>query len=189
MEIIAGVKDMRFQALMPDVLHWLGIGVNGSGIDAGKKYELPDRQWVIFYPEDGKELTPEARGPYPDSENLDGERKEMVVKVHMCPLFFVLYTSLRTSVVSQDPANYKDAPTEGIRCVLESVTGEKITRGQVLKTDKLEYIRLSTTVAINALIKRKGTKHTLLITKEFKDLLLINNQLDPEYSTSAFVVQ
>lgn len=24
-ENIAGVKDMRFQALMPDVLHWLGI--------------------------------------------------------------------------------------------------------------------------------------------------------------------
>ncbi|KAF5374238.1 hypothetical protein D9758_004726 [Tetrapyrgos nigripes] len=30
-EIIAGVKDMRFQALMPDVLHWLGIGVNERG--------------------------------------------------------------------------------------------------------------------------------------------------------------
>lgn len=24
-ELIAGVKDMRFQALMPDVLHWMGI--------------------------------------------------------------------------------------------------------------------------------------------------------------------
>lgn len=24
-EMIAGVKDMRFQALMPDILHWLGI--------------------------------------------------------------------------------------------------------------------------------------------------------------------
>ena len=24
-ELIAGVKDMRFQVLMPDVLHWLGI--------------------------------------------------------------------------------------------------------------------------------------------------------------------
>lgn len=22
---MAGVKDMRFQALMPDILHWLGI--------------------------------------------------------------------------------------------------------------------------------------------------------------------
>jgi GTP cyclohydrolase II len=24
-ENIAGIKDMRFQALMPDILHWLGI--------------------------------------------------------------------------------------------------------------------------------------------------------------------
>ena len=24
-EDIAGVKDMRFQILMPDVLHWLGV--------------------------------------------------------------------------------------------------------------------------------------------------------------------
>ena len=24
-ELIAGVKDMRFQALMPDILHWFGI--------------------------------------------------------------------------------------------------------------------------------------------------------------------
>jgi GTP cyclohydrolase II len=58
-EIIAGVKDMRFQALMPDVLHWLGIGMKGkvdcmvsmsdmkydavvgSGIEVGRRYELP----------------------------------------------------------------------------------------------------------------------------------------------------
>ena len=24
-ELVAGVKDMRFQALMPDILHWFGI--------------------------------------------------------------------------------------------------------------------------------------------------------------------
>lgn len=24
-ELIAGVKDMRFQAIMPDTLHWLGV--------------------------------------------------------------------------------------------------------------------------------------------------------------------
>ncbi|KAF5346226.1 hypothetical protein D9758_009008 [Tetrapyrgos nigripes] len=28
-EIIAGVKDMRFQAPTPDALHWLGIDING----------------------------------------------------------------------------------------------------------------------------------------------------------------
>lgn len=39
--------------------------------------------------------------------------------------------------VSQDPSNYRDAPTEGIRRILESITGEKIPRGQTLKTDKI----------------------------------------------------
>lgn len=39
--------------------------------------------------------------------------------------------------MSQDPANYKDAPTEGIRRVLEAVLGVKIPRGEVLKTDKI----------------------------------------------------
>ncbi|KAF5320204.1 hypothetical protein D9758_017881 [Tetrapyrgos nigripes] len=29
-EIIVGVKDMRSQVLMPDVLHWLGSGVSGN---------------------------------------------------------------------------------------------------------------------------------------------------------------
>ncbi|KAJ3784853.1 GTP cyclohydrolase N terminal-domain-containing protein [Lentinula aff. detonsa] len=55
-ELVAGVKDMRFQALMPDVLHWLGItkvhnlvsmsdmkydAIVGSGIEVGKRYDIP----------------------------------------------------------------------------------------------------------------------------------------------------
>jgi 5-oxoprolinase (ATP-hydrolysing) len=49
------------------------------------------------------------------------------------------------------------------------------------QTDRslLDYIRLSTTVATNALLERKGSKHALLITKGFKDLLLIGNQSRP----------
>ena len=39
--------------------------------------------------------------------------------------------------VSQDPNNYRDAPTEGIRRVLEIVTGEQIPRGNILNTDKI----------------------------------------------------
>ena len=38
---------------------------------------------------------------------------------------------------------------------------------------------MSTTVATNALLERKGSKHALLITKGFKDLLLIGNQSRP----------
>ncbi|KAK0551081.1 Uracil-regulated protein 1 [Tilletia horrida] len=56
-ENIAGVKDMRFQALMPDILHWLGIkridnmismsdmkhdAIVNSGIPIVKRYEIPE---------------------------------------------------------------------------------------------------------------------------------------------------
>ncbi|TDL16243.1 hypothetical protein BD410DRAFT_808287 [Rickenella mellea] len=56
-ELIAGVKDMRFQALMPDVLHWLGItkvdnmismsdmkynAIVQSGIRILKRYDIPE---------------------------------------------------------------------------------------------------------------------------------------------------
>lgn len=55
-EDIAGVKDMRFQALMPDILHWLGIkhitnmismsdmkydAIVDSGIPIKNRYEIP----------------------------------------------------------------------------------------------------------------------------------------------------
>ena len=43
-------------------------------------------------------------------------------------------------LLSQDPANYKDAPTEGIRRLLEKITGQKIPRGSPLPTEHIgEY--------------------------------------------------
>ncbi len=56
-ECVAGVQDMRFQELMPDVLHWLGItrihrlvsmsndkydAITGSGIAVGERIKIPD---------------------------------------------------------------------------------------------------------------------------------------------------
>jgi len=56
-ECVAGVQDMRFQELMPDVLHWLGIkrihrlvsmsndkfdAITGSGIAVGTRVKIPD---------------------------------------------------------------------------------------------------------------------------------------------------
>jgi len=56
-ECVAGVQDMRFQELMPDVLHWLGIqkihrlvsmsnvkydAITGSGIEVGTRVKIPD---------------------------------------------------------------------------------------------------------------------------------------------------
>lgn len=55
----------------------------------------------------------------------------------VCFFYLFIIHKLISCTVSQDTANYKDAPTEGIRRVLETVTGEKIPRGSVLNTDKI----------------------------------------------------
>ncbi|OAX39715.1 hypothetical protein K503DRAFT_769260 [Rhizopogon vinicolor AM-OR11-026] len=121
--------------------------------------QVPDRSIRICADRGGTFC--DVHASYPDPEDPN-ERKEIIVKL-----------------LSQDTANYDDAPTEGIRRVLEIVTGDKIPRGTVLDTSKIDYIRLSTTVATNALLERKGHRHALLITKGFKDLLLIGNQSRP----------
>jgi GTP cyclohydrolase II len=56
-ECVAGVQDMRFQELMPDVLHWLGIrrihrlvsmsndkydAITASGIEVGERIRIPE---------------------------------------------------------------------------------------------------------------------------------------------------
>ena len=56
-ECVAGVQDMRFQELMPDVLHWLGVrkihrlvsmsnmkydAITASGIEIGERVNIPD---------------------------------------------------------------------------------------------------------------------------------------------------
>jgi 5-oxoprolinase (ATP-hydrolysing) len=86
-------------------------------------------------------------------------------------------------LLSVDPQNYDDAPLEGIRRLLEKFIGEKIGRNRKLDTSligmppgasaHIESIRMGTTVATNALLERKGERTALVITKGFKDLLLI----------------
>ncbi|KAM9905777.1 hypothetical protein OXX69_007059, partial [Metschnikowia pulcherrima] len=82
-------------------------------------------------------------------------------------------------LLSVDPANYPDAPLEGIRRLLEKLTKKPIPRGQPLDTENIEYLRMGTTVATNALLERKGEKCALITTKGFKDVLSIGNQSRP----------
>ena len=82
-------------------------------------------------------------------------------------------------LLSVDPKNYKDAPTEGIRRVLEKFTGETIPKDLKLKLDHINSIRMGTTVATNALLERKGAAVCLVTTKGFKDVLQIGNQTRP----------
>ena len=82
-------------------------------------------------------------------------------------------------LLSEDPQNYPDAPREGIRRILEEVTGETFPK-ESFNADKIEWIRMGTTVATNALLERKGAKTTLVTTKGFRDLLQIGNQSRPK---------
>ena len=101
-------------------------------------------------------------------------------------------------LLSEDPANYKDAPTEGIRRIVEMATGKTIPRNEPVPTDRigkcvcmcasvfiyaskiscsismyLDSVRMGTTVATNALLERKGEPCAFIITKGFRDLLSI----------------
>ncbi|KAI9020814.1 Hydantoinase B/oxoprolinase-domain-containing protein [Phycomyces nitens] len=90
------------------------------------------------------------------------------------------YREFVVKLLSEDPSNYKDAPTEGIRRIVQLATGQKIPRSQPVPTQSIESVRMGTTVATNALLERKGERCALLITKGFKDLLLIGNQARPK---------
>lgn len=82
-------------------------------------------------------------------------------------------------LLSEDPANYDDAPLEGIRRLMEKFLKKEIPRGQPLNTAKIESIRMGTTVATNALLERKGERIAMVVTKGFKDCLEIGNQSRP----------
>uniref|UniRef100_A0A671WKM9 5-oxoprolinase, ATP-hydrolysing n=1 Tax=Sparus aurata TaxID=8175 RepID=A0A671WKM9_SPAAU len=83
-------------------------------------------------------------------------------------------------LLSRDPQNYKDAPTEGIRRVLEEETGQVFPREQPVDTSLIGWIRMGTTVATNALLEREGERTALLVTQGFKDLLHIGTQARPK---------
>ncbi|KAJ9157698.1 5-oxoprolinase (ATP-hydrolyzing) [Pleurostoma richardsiae] len=83
-------------------------------------------------------------------------------------------------LLSVDPQNYPDAPTEGIRRVLEKALGRPVARGEPIDVSAVSSIRMGTTVATNALLERKGERSALLITKGFRDLLVIGNQARPD---------
>ena len=92
-----------------------------------------------------------------------------------------LYNSIRRvlKLLSEDPGNYKDAPREGIRRILEDLTGKDHPRDKPLDTSNIASIRMGTTVATNALLERKGERTALVITSGFRDLLHIGNQSRP----------
>jgi 5-oxoprolinase (ATP-hydrolysing) len=86
-------------------------------------------------------------------------------------------------LLSVDPPSYDDAPREGIRRILASVTGEALSKTKFSARGPsyhIKSIRMGTTIATNALLERKGLKCALAITKGFGDLLEIGYQNRPK---------
>ncbi|RUM33442.1 MAG: 5-oxoprolinase, partial [Desulfobulbus sp.] len=80
-------------------------------------------------------------------------------------------------LLSEDPANYEDAPREGIRRILARYGCADNTGA--IDASCISSIRMGTTVATNALLERKGARCALLISKGFRDVLQIGNQDRP----------
>ena len=82
--------------------------------------------------------------------------------------------SLRTlKLLSENPEQYRDAAVEGIRRLLGLKAGEAIT------PERVECVKMGTTVATNALLERKGDRTVLVATRGFRDALRIAYQARP----------
>ncbi len=79
---------------------------------------------------------------------------------------------LTHKLLSENPERYRDAAVQGIREVMGVESA--------FPDDAISAVKMGTTVATNALLERKGEPVLLLITKGFRDLLMIGYQTRPE---------
>jgi 5-oxoprolinase (ATP-hydrolysing) len=76
-------------------------------------------------------------------------------------------------LLSENPEQYRDAAVEGIRRLLQLPPGEPIT------PERVECVKMGTTVATNALLERKGDRTLLVTTRGLRDALRIAYQARP----------
>jgi 5-oxoprolinase (ATP-hydrolysing) len=76
-------------------------------------------------------------------------------------------------LLSENPGRYRDAAVAGIRHLLE------IPDGKPIPVDRIDAVKMGTTVATNALLERKGEDTVLFITRGFRDQLRIAYQNRP----------
>lgn len=76
-------------------------------------------------------------------------------------------------LLSHDPARTQDAAVAGIRLLLGLGPGEPVP------ADRIDVVKMGTTVATNALLERRGEPTVLLITAGFRDALRIAYQNRP----------
>ena len=77
-------------------------------------------------------------------------------------------------LLSDNPERYRDAAVEGIRELLG------VARGAPIPADRIDAVKMGTTVATNALLERKGERTALVITRGFADALRIGYQNRPK---------
>jgi 5-oxoprolinase (ATP-hydrolysing) len=76
-------------------------------------------------------------------------------------------------LLSENPEQYRDAAVAGIRRLLG------VAPGAPIPVERIEAVKMGTTVATNALLERKGERTALFITKGFRDALRIAYQNRP----------
>ena len=76
-------------------------------------------------------------------------------------------------LLSENPEHYRDAAVQGIREVLG------VAADQPIPADRIDVVKMGTTVATNALLERKGDRTALAITRGFRDALRIGYQARP----------
>ncbi|WP_062191456.1 MULTISPECIES: hydantoinase B/oxoprolinase family protein [Caldimonas] len=76
-------------------------------------------------------------------------------------------------LLSENPEQYRDAAVAGIRRLLDLPPDALIT------PDRVECVKMGTTVATNALLERKGERTLLVTTRGFRDALRIAYQNRP----------
>ncbi|MFT3664962.1 hydantoinase B/oxoprolinase family protein [Piscinibacter sp.] len=82
-------------------------------------------------------------------------------------------TLVTHKLLSENPEQYRDAAVAGMRHLLGLGADEPIT------PDRVECVKMGTTVATNALLERKGEPTLLVITRGFRDALRIAYQDRP----------
>ena len=87
--------------------------------------------------------------------------------------------AITLKLLSNNPLIYDDAPAYAIKKIIAEETGKSLDTQQLIDTELIEWVRMGTTVATNALLESKGERFCLLITEGFKDLLYIGNQSRP----------
>ncbi len=81
---------------------------------------------------------------------------------------------LTAKLLSENPAHYRDAAIQGIRDLMGLAASEPIPG------ERIEVVKMGTTVATNALLERRGEPTLLVTTRGFRDGLRIGYQTRPD---------